>query len=341
MVFPDPISTANLYAEGHLDAAFVEVAGTALDRLREVDPRAFVWTMRYAKRGEHLKLRVHGPASLADAAGTTLAEIAEDWLSSLPPADPEAPRKSLPYAAPIDEEDAIEEDAPDRAFVSTRYSRHPVSLGARFEDDAHVARLVESFGAAAAFVLQAARAEDGRLEHREKQRLYLRLLTVGLAGLDSLDSRLDYLAYHRDWILRSRLRHAGIERVEKGEAFLGRFDTVAASLGEGLDRLRESADLFWGFGDSAGAGPAEIAFHASVARLLDELPDTGPRADPFAGDPRFPVLFKVFHGLANQLGLDRLNEALPHHLLCRAVASEVPPLRFVPPPLLSTESSPS
>ena len=43
---------------------------------------------------------------------------------------------------------------------------------------------------------------------------------------------------------------------------------------------------------------------------------------PFSDDPVFSALFKAFHGVANQLGVDLLNEALVYHVLFRAVADE-------------------
>lgn len=68
-------------------------------------------------------------------------------------------------------------------------------------------------------------------------------------------------------------------------------------------------------------------WHDSVSRLVSyvgvfgENPDY--HLDPFAPEPFFPVLFKAFHGLANQLGLDRLNEAYAHHLMLHAIGGAV------------------
>jgi hypothetical protein len=36
---------------------------------------------------------------------------------------------------------------------------------------------------------------------------------------------------------------------------------------------------------------------------------------PFAADVSWPPLFKVFHGMANQIGLVPLQEAYVHHML--------------------------
>jgi hypothetical protein len=49
---------------------------------------------------------------------------------------------------------------------------------------------------------------------------------------------------------------------------------------------------------------------------VDNLPD------PFAGNLLFPGIFKMFHVIANQLGLKKQDEALSFHLLLLAHGGE-------------------
>ena len=97
---------------------------------------------------------------------------------------------------------------------------------------------------------------------------------------------------------------------------LGQFDRQ-----RGGPELREELALAraesW---DRALPGEAATgAWRAGLQALGDYiaplLADPAYHVDPFADHAAFPVYFKIFHGLANQLGLDATNEAFLYHCL--------------------------
>ena len=59
-----------------------------------------------------------------------------------------------------------------------------------------------------------------------------------------------------------------------------------------------------------------IDLHRHVVTFRDDPDSIG--SIPFAPDPAFAPLFKVFHSVAKQGGLHMPEEAFTHHLLSRA-----------------------
>jgi hypothetical protein len=317
MPHPDPILTASLFCDGLLDEAVHGAVAPFRDALRTAAPgwRGGTWMVRYTRGGMHLKLRVHGPGAPAPLAGRLLEESAARFFATLPPRDPQAPRASRPELPAIDEDDEAPGDRPDRALLFTRWRRSHVNLGppAFLGDDRYVGHITACLAAGGAIVLDA--LEPGMAVSRRLGVLRRAVLAgVAAAGFGE-EERGAYLAYHRDWLLRFLLS----SRAKEEEA-LETFDGQAARMGPALEQLRRDAAAA---GDPAERGAWEEAAAALAGYLARFRGDPAYHVDPFTDDPVFPALFKAFHGLANQLGVDMRNEAFVHHLVLRA-AEAVP-----------------
>jgi len=322
----DPVLTANVYCAGGLD----EVIRRALlpswrEWERQSPDTCYLWFVRYRRCGEHLKVRLHAPAAQRTAAQRLFERSVANCFAEFGPAPPSAAAPAAgPKAPAIDIEDEAEVDYPDRTLLWTRYRRSHVSLGGKpfLDDDDYAARLTACLGQACELVLAA--AEAAPLSHRLRQNTLLRALIAGLAalGLDA-PQRSDYLIYHRDWLLRFTLVRNQVE-AEKAREFLDVFDRRAA--GTTIEQLARMAEAQWR-GDGDKAAPWEASrWQRALSELVRHLAlfrgDPEYCTDPFATDPAFPPVFKVFHGLANQLGLNMVDEAFAHHLLLRATSGE-------------------
>jgi hypothetical protein len=322
--FADPVLTASVYAEGHLDAIVTGALAPYLARFaaRFPDSTAYLWTLRYAKSGEHLKIRIHGSDEARDDARNHLQPAVEALLLRLPGSAVVSDRKSRPLATPVDIEDQQAENYPDRSFSWTTYERSQISLGLRpyLDDDEFAARLTRCLGLG--FELLVGRFGGDSIapwSHTAQQGLLLRAIVSGVAGFGLCPAdRVSYLFYHRDCLLRGLLKQAGSTGGPiKIEQTLELFRRQVERVGAGLDRIRALTEV--------GSGPSEPEFRAwseGCAHLGEHLRDicidSAHEVDPFARLPLFPSLFKVLHGLANQVGLTPLNEALAHHLLLAA-----------------------
>jgi len=234
-------------------------------------------------------------------------------------------------APPIDAEDATSTDHPDRTFLWTTYARNPLSLGYSpfLDDNRYVYLLTRCLGRATEILILRLRSdEDGRSPFPLQRRLLLQAIIAGLAALPLSDSnRARYLLYHRDGLMRYLRRRKTqtleLSAVEDGPTIMARallrFDGEIERLGTELDGWSESlhkqwhtrTNLSWD-GDFAAWGQALRDLFEYINPQCATLCQ---RLDPFAELPVFPLLFKVFHGLANQIGLSHLNEAFLHHLL--------------------------
>ncbi|HEV7507433.1 MAG TPA: lantibiotic dehydratase C-terminal domain-containing protein [Thermoanaerobaculia bacterium] len=320
---PDPILTASLYNAGALDAVIHHVVAPFRHCLA-VEEGSWLWGMRYSCGGEHLKIRVHGPETDRSRLADLLEQKARDYLSWVEPAAG-ASRVSRRDVPPIDVEDQAVEDFPDLSFHWTTYRRSTVSLGGNpfLLDDQYVASLTRCLGYGCDMVLAALQPDaEGRFPHQPRQAALLKALLAGLTEIPA-DRRSAFLAYHRDWLLRVSLIKSGAAW-EQGRALLARLDLRAESSGEALAILRQSAAAQWE-GPTLAEDPLTAGWRGSLSRLARYVEafgeDPNYNLDPFAPEPSFPVLFKAFHGLANQLGLDRLNEAYAHHLLLHAIGA--------------------
>lgn len=322
---PDPILTASIFCNRRLDRVVHQAVGPALERLRAEHPEAEwgVWWVRYALNGDHLKVRIHGPAEHVDDARRALREAADALFAALPPADPDEARVLRPNAPAIDAEDVGAAICPDRTLLWTTYRRSHVSLGpkALTGDDAYVSRITTCLVEGAALVLEStALGEDGRIPGAARQRAVLRAVIGGLraAGLGP-GERAEYLAYHRDWLVRFNAAD------EAGEAHIrGGFGRQVEKMGATVQQMARAAAAQWEPAAPPAAPGAEGPWRDAVAGLAAwaEGRRGEPSPDPYTDHPAFPLVFKAFHGVANHAGLDMLNEAFLYHLLAR-VAEEV------------------
>jgi hypothetical protein len=319
--FPDPLLSANVYATRRLDQIIARLAVPFLHAAEAIDPSQsfYLWVLRYARCGEHLKLRVHGPDSLRGSFGRLLEAAFEAYHASQDFAEeilPLSPRPTPPR--PMDLEDQAQlDDYSNGTFLLTRYQRSPIVFGAPAlcQDDGYVARFTRCLGQAFGIIVESFELDEtGNLPHRRRQALLLRVLAIGLPAIFPLEEDLHkYIAYHRDWLVRARtLALRG--RMALARQTLDRYDVetvrTASSLTGIQDLLRAPGAM----------SLREEEWRRSLVALRSYLQGALPaNPDPFVPGPLFPSLFKVFHCVANQIGLTSLNEGLAWHLLLRAL----------------------
>jgi hypothetical protein len=336
MLAPDPVLTANVYCNGRLDRVVHEALAPALERLRQEEAGTpwLLWWVRYSKTGDHVKVRLHGPAERCEAARRILAEAAAAAFAVLPPAALDEPRITRSKVPSIDAEDDAVEDYPDRTLLWTHYARSHVSFGPKqlLDDDGYVARITTCLGRGAEVVLESTSlGADGAIPAPARQRTLLKVLVAGLAGTGfTAEERTRFLAYHRDWLLRFTVVDGG-KRAEVLEGFERRVEGMRPT----VEQLARVSAAQWAPAALLSAGDtAEERWRLAVASLAAYAGpfrhDPAFRPDPFTDDGAFPLVFKSFHGIANQVGLDLLNEAFIHHLLLRATEAGAPVRVAVP-----------
>lgn len=323
----DPLLTANVYAAGHLDALLAQSIVPFWRGVRERFPDADcrLWTMRYGRGGEHLKIRVHAPPELEPELRASLTEYLDGFLDALA-ADPESiERKPTTQLAPIDAEDRTSELHPDRTWTWTQYGRSHVSFGGEplVDDDLYADRFADCLAAGCERVLEGFANAELPLGLGQRQRFLLSALLEGLAALElTNEEAARYLTYHRDWLIRYPLLKSGAGPEKAGE-IVDRLHARSTQMGSMIDALRDALSGAPGLADAGNPWTKSLRALALYVRQFADNPDY--QLDPFTDGPLFPSIFKVFHGLANQLGLKMLDEAFAHHLL-RQAASDVRPL---------------
>ena len=94
--------------------------------------------------------------------------------------------------------------------------------------------------------------------------------------------------------------------------------------------MRQVAQAKWNSVTANDLETPEAARQEAISDLLQYVARFGDdpefHLDPFAAEPCYPVLFKAFNGLSNQLGLNPLNEAYTYHLLLHAIEGVIPGL---------------
>ena len=313
MELPDPVLSANVYCSGRLDELMQRAVVPFWRDLGGLEHPCHLWTLRYGRRGEHLKLRIHGPESCRPLLRDLLSHAVEEYFSRIEEPVEEPPSNERWEMPPIDLEDQAPARAGDRSLLWTTYQRSPISLGGRplLADDGYVSRLTRALALGFESALGIFSPDAGSPGSLRRNAL-LKMLVAGLSA-DGFPAskRLDYLAYHRDWLLRVAIVNGGSENL------LDDLDRQVEKVGPGIGIIRQVVAREW-----SGEGE-ESAQYLSWRRALGELflytdrfrgdPDFDP--DPFAEDPVFLPVFKVLHGLSNQMGLRRLEEAFTFHLL--------------------------
>jgi len=328
--FPDPTLTASIYCHAALDELVAYAIVPFRKGLRAQDlPDISLWLLRYGKGGEHLKIRIHGaPENCRRLQGLLENSLEAAWAQiPLPSAERSIAWRGAP---PVDEEDTTSDDHPDRTLLWTHYRRSSVSLGGGglLENDRYVSLVTGCLAAGCDRVLDVFQEHGSPIPLNKKQKTLIAIFTEALAVVDwSSSLRKRYLTYHRDSLFRFLL--APSETPEDGATNL--FDRCEENLSKVRDPdsalsvyLRESWDH---------SQDTVTTWQQAVADLYQWF--SGPqilpcRLDPFAWDPRFTPIFKILHGVSNQLGVNLLNEGFLCHLLLAAMGVERPPVGLYP-----------
>lgn len=324
VAFPDPVVSASIYCAGRLDAVVCEVVRPFWQEL--VDGQgptaAAIWMVRYGRCGEHLKLRLHGAADVRGRCVQLLSNHVERYFDKLGPPSPDGRTDARTDVPPIDAADERATPYPDRTLLWTDYRRSFVSLGGEpfLSDDRYVALATTCLAGGCQIVLSTLQVgDDGMSSDRDRQNVLLRSVIDVLAVLGwASDQRDTYVRYHRDALLRFASR--GDE--EEESALLALFRNEAQRLGSSVGTLANVLGQHRGTpAELADAGDPGAVFSWSLVALLDYVAVIGRdpryRVDPMAPEPVCPALFKILHGLANQLGLKILLEAFAYDLLLR------------------------
>ncbi|HTG33390.1 MAG TPA: lantibiotic dehydratase C-terminal domain-containing protein [Thermoanaerobaculia bacterium] len=339
--FPDPVLTASIYCERRQDHFLSKAIAPFWREVRslEAERDSYLWFVRYGRCGEHVKVRLHAPEERRESLAALLAKAVEAYFAEHAPLRA-APRKDWSSLPPIDEQDQAEQDYPDRSLLWTRYQRSHVSLGGKpfLEDDRYVALMTRCIGEGCEIVLSSLVLDaTGQTPHTVRQSTLLKLLPSALQSLcPDMGELKEYLAYHRDWLIRFSLVRRNADPLKTAEILKYFDDQVAATEASALTPLRAVVAAQWRPGAEADQ-PELWGWRSSLSSLrayVEPLAaQPGYRLDPFAVNPAFAPYFKVLHGMANQVGLNMLNEAFTHHLLLQAAT----PVVRVPEPA-STES---
>jgi hypothetical protein len=318
--------SVNLYAAGRLDWVidqFVVPFWHAVEA-SGLDQYCYLWILRYSRCGEHLKLRLHGPEPLHILLQGLLNEAADAYFagwSSLEKGPGQAAQRLKP-TPPLDVEDQESNDYPDGTFLYTHYQRSPIILGAPplMQDDHYITLFTNALSRACILVLSRFQlAKNGRMLHRKRQALLLHITAVGLSvAFPDFQELERYVIYHRDWLVRAPVL-AARGRINKAEEIFDRYDAEALQLGssylETIRKLLEIKEESLSTQESSWQRALwALYLHLQSMRCLDP--------DPFVEGALYPSLFKVFHGVANQLGVTPLNEGLVWHLLLGALRGD-------------------
>lgn len=324
----DPILTANIYCSGRLDEVLHRVAAPFWSRFRSKDPEGlcYLWVMRYSRCGEHLKVRLHGPASFSDEMRRDLTAAVESYFATLKDAPPEQ-RKVCESLFAVDPEDEGFTLYPDRSLLWTSYRRIPGTMGREpLSDDLRLAALfTRCMGRGTEVILQQlVPDEDGGFPHRLRTSLTTKFFIVGLLALGFPRAQIaDYLAYHRDWLILAHLSEL--------RPMHELFDARLARMGSAVDTLREviAARALDPTKDDLSEALARWAvdLKALFNHVLTLAADPDYASDLYMRDQVYAPLFKSFHGLANQVRIGLYNEAFLCHLLRQAFASVALPDR--------------
>jgi hypothetical protein len=337
---PKPLVSANLYCDRHLDDVVHRVVAPFWREASAVVPRSvgYLWFIRYSRCGEHVKLRLHAPAEQRGYLQERLESFTRAFFAGLPADLEPAERQVNLTLPPIDPEDAAEVAYPDRTLLWTDYKPSPITVGseALLPDERLLALFTRCLAAGTEVVLQALAPDpQGEFTWRMRQGLVIKLVMTVLAGLPFGPEQIqDYLAYHRDWLIRYMLFRGSTAATE--EELLAKYEARVRETPATVATLR-------GILESLAASPATAAEldddeHGRLSLRVRDLygyivrfrAATAPVLDPYAPDQVFLPLFKCLHGLSNQVGLGMAREAQVYHLLAGAAAGLAPAVPVVP-----------
>jgi len=356
---PAKTLSANLYCDRRFHDLLRHVLAP-LDRELEAlsGPDTLLWFSRYSRRGQHVKVRLHtSDESSWPALRDRITALADGFFATLPEpgagqpaasgegggaggagADPGAsaespqasPRLSVPKLPAIDVEDEGDTDYPDRSILWTAFRPSAKTLGNEryLSDHRHLNLFYRCMAASAKSVLAevAAGAEEEPPLKARQSRL-LRLVVSTFFALDLRpEEQIDYLEFHRDWMLRHQLTQAGLqtkaeETIERLDQKLVGMEATVAALSQIIAaQLAPQDDVQEGEADFEEDESAELrsALQAFFAHVRGYRERTEYDLDPYTPDFAFLPLFKVLHGMANQVGVPILNELYTYQILVRA-----------------------
>ena len=321
-LYPDPILAANLYCRGHLDEVLHRLVWPFWRRIRErrEGVGGYLWAVRSPRRGEHFKIRLHGPEKCREPWRLRLAEAADEFFAGRVAVAGSASGETLTPV--IDEADRSRQDQEDQRLVFTEQRRSAVILGPGAEhDDTYAAHLSACLGFGGEWACNTPELDgNGRYPYAHRQAALLRVWISALAvGFETARQRREYLAYHRDWAVRYHCLGAG-EGDARAARLLQRYAQKADSIPGVLASLRETSQQVLGNEAEAAGDELENAWRRSLGELLARVSGRSdfPSFEPFAEDVRFPVLLKVLHLLSNLVGLNLAQEGSVVHLLLQA-----------------------
>lgn len=331
---PDPIVTASIYCRGRLDdvigRCIAPFWGTLAIGREEGN---YLWMLRYLRRGEHLKVRIHATEARADELKEALDSSVRAYLATVgppPTGDPAAAdAHGLPAIDPEDEGNGLH---PDREVIWTRYRRSPIVLGSTslLDDDRFAALFTRAMGRCSESVLGALGSGD-EVPFRARQTALLRLAVASLAGVAwSRGELAQYLVYHRNWLLRHVLARAG-QGGERGAELVARLQENARRWESARPAVARVVASLWPDekGEQSAGRVASGEQPSFLGQLASHVSDRSGGAgqpnsslDPFAARDDFVPVFKVLHGAANQFGLKPLDESFIYHFLLHIHAPE-------------------
>ena len=148
----------------------------------------------------------------------------------------------------------------------------------------------------------------------------------GLSATDFDNEQwLDYLTYHRDWLIRFLVANVAPAQSDR-ETILAEFAPRITRMDQGLEILanviRTASDHPGGPHNPQGeptTNDERDKWHQSVGIFFEHVVTYRDRPeydqDPYTDDYSYLPLFKVLHGAANQFGLRLSNEAYMQHIL--------------------------
>lgn len=200
-----PTISASVYCHGFVDELLREVILPFWKSTKTTFPQSCIWVIRYARGGQHLKLRLHVPAEAHVAVATRLQNAVEIFFAGLP-APSGIERDIAAYLPPIDPEDDVEDLRPDRSLIWTRYRYLPEMIGAKPLSAATGFESVFVRCRAASTEVVLAWLDDLRndeIHMRKRMTLALQLLLAAVGGVHPhAEIRARYLTFQRDWLLR-------------------------------------------------------------------------------------------------------------------------------------------
>ena len=304
-----PMISASIYCHGCIDTLLSEVILPFWKATKAFCPQSSLWVSRYARGGQHLKVRLYLPREEHNKAMKILESLVEMFFSRLsaPAGDG---RDAAAYLPPIDPEDYAEGLRPDRNLVWTRYRYLPEQVGAE--------PLSSAIGFETAFVrCRAASTEvmlcwlddlgHGGIAMRKRMALALQLFLVATLAVHSrVEARIRYLTFQRDWLLRV------IPDREQVLALLERKVEALVSQRENLNLLvadRAPNDGVFGSWSRAVSDFVRFCLRQTGRQDLVEV-DGGGSQDPICF-----AISRLIHNAINPIGIGILNEAYLCHLL--------------------------